>query len=126
MTITLPDIAEIWKFIIGNEYTGSLFFLFVYATGAGVALRIAEFLFPNDDHEDATIPYVIFWFVSIPGTILLAIKFFRGGQTTGDQAEEAKMIQEIYKNLSRMEERVEALETILLDHEKQKGRQAKP
>ena len=36
------------------------------------------------------------------------------------------MIQEIYKSLSRMEERVEALETILLDHEKQKGREAKP
>jgi phage shock protein B len=69
---------------------------------------------------------IVFALAIIPGTILLAIKFFRGGQATGDQAEEAKMIQEIYKNLSRMEERVEALETILLDHEKQKGRQAKP
>ena len=51
----------------------------------------------------------------IPGAILLAIKFFRGGQSAGDQAEETKMIQEIYTALSRMEERVEALETILLD-----------
>ena len=57
----------------------------------------------------------------IPGAIILAIKFFRGGQSAGDQAEEAKMIQEIYTGLSRMEERVEALETILLDREKPKG-----
>lgn len=69
---------------------------------------------------------IVFALAIIPGTILLAIKFFRGGQTAGDQREEAKMIQEIYKSLSRMEERVEALETILLDHEKQKGREAKP
>lgn len=62
----------------------------------------------------------------IPGTILLAIKFFRGGQSAGDQAAEAKMIQEIYKDLSRMEERVEALETILLDHEKRNRKEAQP
>ncbi|MGD1969207.1 MAG: phage-shock protein [Desulfobacterales bacterium] len=53
----------------------------------------------------------------IPGTILLAIKFFRGGLSAEDQAEETKMIQEIYKGLARMENRVEALEAILLDQE---------
>ncbi|MGD9078911.1 MAG: phage-shock protein [Desulfobacterales bacterium] len=57
----------------------------------------------------------------IPGAILLAIKFIRGGQSAGDQAEETKMIQEIYTSLSRMEERVEALETILLDQEGRKS-----
>jgi hypothetical protein len=31
------------------------------------------------------------------------------------------MIQEIYNNLSRMENRVDALETILLDSRKEKG-----
>jgi len=36
------------------------------------------------------------------------------------------MIQEIYKGLSRMEERVEALETILLDHEKRNRKEAQP
>ena len=58
----------------------------------------------------------------IPVSILLAIKFFKGGLSRTDQkqqAEEAKMIQEIYQGLSRMEERVEALETILLDREKE-------
>jgi len=59
----------------------------------------------------------------IPGAILLAIKFFRGGQSAGEQAEETKMIQKIYQSLSHMEQRVEALETILLDREKQKRTQ---
>jgi phage shock protein B len=68
----------------------------------------------------------VFALAIIPGTILLAIKFFRGGQSAGDQAEEAKMIQEIYKGLSLIEERVEALETILLDQEKRKRKEAKP
>ena len=57
----------------------------------------------------------------IGSTILMAIKFFKGGvsgKSRQDQADEAKMIQEIYKGLSRMEERVEALETIILDRER--------
>jgi phage shock protein B len=57
----------------------------------------------------------------LPVAILLAIRFLRGGHSAGDQAEEAKMIQEIYTSLSRMEERVDALETILLDQEGRKG-----
>lgn len=54
----------------------------------------------------------------IPCTILIAIKLFRGGVSgrgREDQAEETRMIQEIYQGLSRMEKRVESLETILLD-----------
>ena len=57
----------------------------------------------------------------IGSTILMAIKFFKvgvSGKSRQDQADEAKMIQEIYKGLSRMEERVEALETIILDRER--------
>ena len=57
----------------------------------------------------------------IGSTILLAIKLFKGtvfkrGQQ--NQTDEAKMIQEIYKGLSQMEERLEALETIILDRER--------
>ena len=58
----------------------------------------------------------------IPVTILLVIRLFKGGLSRTDrkmQAEEAKMIQEIYQGLSRMEERIETLETILLDREKE-------
>ncbi len=54
----------------------------------------------------------------IGSTILMAIKILRGGLSRKGQtleANEAKMIQEIYQGLSRMEERVEALETIILD-----------
>ncbi len=57
----------------------------------------------------------------IGSTILIAIKILKGGvsrQGQKFQAEEARMIQEIYKGLSRMEERVEALETIILDRER--------
>jgi phage shock protein B len=58
----------------------------------------------------------------IPVTIVLAIRLLKGGISRTDrekQAQEAKMIQEIYQGLSRMEERVETLETILLDREKE-------
>ncbi len=51
-------------------------------------------------------------------TIIIAIKLFRGGvsgQDRKNQAEEARMIQEIHYGLSEMDKRVEALETILLD-----------
>jgi len=57
----------------------------------------------------------------IGSTILMAIKILKGGLSRKGQkfqAEEAKMIQEMYKGLSRMEERVEALETIILDRER--------
>ena len=58
----------------------------------------------------------------IGGTILMAIKILKGGISRKDQhnqAEEARLIQEIYQGFARMEERVEALETILLDQERE-------
>ena len=57
----------------------------------------------------------------IGSTILIGIKILKGGVSRTDQqsqAGEAKMIQEIYQGLSRMEERVEALETIILDQDR--------
>jgi len=57
----------------------------------------------------------------IGSTILMAIKILKGGLSRKGQkfqADEARMIQEMYQGLSRMEERVEALETIILDHER--------
>ena len=54
----------------------------------------------------------------IGGTILLSIKLLKGKTSRKDQADDSKVVQEIYQGLSRMEERVEALETILLDREK--------
>jgi len=57
----------------------------------------------------------------IGSTILMAIKILKGGLSRKGQrvqSEEARMIQEIYQGLSRMEARVEALETIILERER--------
>lgn len=54
----------------------------------------------------------------VGGTILMAVRIRHGGLGRNGQhsaAEDANMIQEIYHGLSRMEERVEALETILME-----------
>lgn len=54
----------------------------------------------------------------ILGTIfLLAIRLLRPGapRPRGDDAEEARLLQEIHRSLSRLEDRVEALETLVLD-----------
>ncbi len=57
----------------------------------------------------------------VGSTILMAIKILKGGVSRKGQkfqAEEAKTIQEIYQGLSRMEERVETLETLIMDRER--------
>jgi phage shock protein B len=62
----------------------------------------------------------------IGGLALEALKILKGspGGRTGQQsADETRMIQTIYNELSRMEERVEALETILLERERKAGEQ---
>jgi phage shock protein B len=60
----------------------------------------------------------------VPVTILYAIKIIKGGLSDNRRGladQEAKMIQEIYHGLNLMEERVEALETLLLEKEKKDG-----
>ena len=60
----------------------------------------------------------VFCLAIIGSTILMAIKIIKGGLSRKDQqvqADEAKVIQEIYQGLSKMEQRMEALETIILD-----------
>ena len=57
----------------------------------------------------------------IGGTLLMAIKLLRGGMSKrgrSQDADEARMIQEIYQGLSRMEARVENLETLLMEDDK--------
>lgn len=57
----------------------------------------------------------------IGSTILMAIKILKGGLSRKGQnleTDEAKVIQQIYQGLSRLEERVEALETIILEGER--------
>ena len=57
----------------------------------------------------------------IASTSLGAIRIIRGGVSRKSrklEADEAGMIQELYQGLSKMEGRVEALETLLLDRER--------
>jgi phage shock protein B len=57
----------------------------------------------------------------IPVTVLFAIKIIKGrvpGRNQGMADEEAKMIQEIYHCMEKMEARVEALETLLIEKER--------
>lgn len=61
----------------------------------------------------------------IGSTLITAIKVIKGGVSRKGQkleAEEAGRVQEIYQGLSRMEERVETLETLLLDRERKDRR----
>lgn len=58
------------------------------------------------------------------GTVLAIVKMRSSGFSKGarkSQSDEARVIQEIYQGLSRMEERIDALETILMDGQEHKG-----
>lgn len=57
--------------------------------------------------------------------LIWALKIITGGsarQREELQAEETGIIQELHRGLTRMEERIEALETILLDPERKEER----
>jgi len=57
----------------------------------------------------------------VGSTILVAVRILKGGFSRKGQeaqAEESRIIQEMYWGLSEMERRVEALETILLEQER--------
>jgi len=60
----------------------------------------------------------------IGGTILLGIKIKKGGlspKNQRSQAEDTRMIQEIYQGLEGMEQRMEALEAIILKGQRKEG-----
>lgn len=54
---------------------------------------------------------------------LLGFKIVKSGGEKGREAvgEEARLAQELYQGLERLEERVESLETLLLEREKKGG-----
>ncbi len=56
----------------------------------------------------------------ICGTVLIIVKARKGGRGASD-SEEARMIQEIYQGLERMEQRIESLETILTEGQEKDG-----
>ena len=62
-------------------------------------------------------------FVAVTGGLVLAaLKILKGSPRRHSQQpdiDETKLIQELYQGLSRIEERVEALETLLIDQDRQ-------
>ena len=64
-------------------------------------------------------------FVAVVGGLCIkGLKILKGtapGQNQHFSTEETKLMQELYQGLVRMEERVEALETLLLDRERKEG-----
>lgn len=69
--------------------------------------------------------FIILALALIVGIIVFTIKIIKGGVSRGDREQqnmEAKMVQDIYQGLRQMEERVEALETLLMDQDKKGDR----
>jgi len=60
---------------------------------------------------------IILTIVAMTGLAIIRL-FKGGGKTRGLDDEEARTIQELYQGISRMEARVEALETLLLEKER--------
>jgi phage shock protein B len=56
----------------------------------------------------------------ICGTVLIIVQTRKNSRGSGDR-EEARIIQEIYQSLERMEERIESLETILEEGREKDG-----
>lgn len=71
------------------------------------------------------IPLVAVIGIVVVGIVfLLALWILKGGSRRPDrelQAEETRLIQDIYHGLLKMEERVEALETLLLERDRKSG-----
>ncbi len=69
--------------------------------------------------------FIILALALIVGIIVFTIKIIKGGVSRGDREQqnmEAKMVQDIHQGLRQMEERVEALETLLMDQDKRGDR----
>ena len=70
----------------------------------------------------------VFMLFSIPlvaiigGLFLAALKILRGGQNSARDLEDTRLIQEMHRQLQKMEERVGALETILIDQDRRDAR----
>lgn len=58
--------------------------------------------------------------VIIAAVVSVAVRVIRGPAGTGG-ADDTRVVQEIYQGLQKMEERVEALETILFEKEKRQS-----
>ena len=73
----------------------------------------------------STVLFFVTVLVIVSGIIVIKVlKTVRGdadSQSPENRAEEVRLMQELNQSLMRMEQRVEALETIVLDREKRNG-----
>ena len=64
--------------------------------------------------------------IIVGATIIVGLKILKGGSSVESNrttADETQTVQEIYKGLARMEERIDTLEAILLDRDcKEEGK----
>ena len=68
-------------------------------------------------------------FVAVAGGLaVVALKILKGSPRRDSQldSDETKLMQELYQGLSRMEERVEALETLVLDQDRPHSKGDRP
>lgn len=74
------------------------------------------------DMEAIIIVFIVIGLPVIATAFLIGLKIMRGGSSSSQgrkaMEEETRIIQEIYRGLNRMEERVEALETIIINRER--------
>ena len=70
--------------------------------------------------------FALIWFIIIPVAVIMGTLILGGRVLSGlfsrtkreESADEARMVQEMYQAMSRLEDRVEVLETLLLDAER--------
>jgi phage shock protein B len=72
------------------------------------------------------------WFVLIPLAVVVGIIYLLarligaiGGGRAGDAADEARMVQEMYAKLDKLERRVDNLETLLMETEEKEAENGK-
>lgn len=71
---------------------------------------------------------IVFLVIALPVLCVTALLFaliFRGGgsrKRATSEGEEARCLQEMYQGLNRLEQRIESLETILIERERTKER----
>jgi len=84
----------------------------------------------NIDPDNLTgiiIIFIIFGIPSLCVTLLVLYSMKRGCKKGNSQseAEETKLIQEMYSDLTDLDERIETLETILIERERQRKKEDK-
>lgn len=55
--------------------------------------------------------------------VALGIRLFKGAGDRATKADDARVIQEIYQGLNRMEKRIDTLETILFERKREERRE---